>query len=221
MKTSIIIPTLRFQNAIDCINSIKLNTFCDYEIIVITSEELFYKFIGIPKSFVIQDNKCIGTTYAIGLGLAEATGDYVICLSDDCLVCPYWLDHMVYFLEKQPKEKIVVGNFRVFDSTGEMGTIGYYGRPFSMFPIISRKNLDKLGCYYSKEFNAYYSDPDLGMRVYENGFVKTCQTAFIYHPYNPDLLHLKNKNKYFKQDEETFIKKWGHLGVFNGCENIN
>lgn len=223
MKTlSIILPTLRQENAINCLNAIKANSYSNYEIIVVSRRNLLYYLNCQNYSTInVLDNTCCGTTYAIGLGLKHATGKYIVTLSDDCRVSPHWDDHMINFLDSfEPTDEILLGNFRVYDSSGEMPAIGYYGRQFSMFPIIRRENIDALGCYFSQDFNAYYSDPDLGMRIHEVGKIVTCKTAFIYHPYNPDELHLDNKRRYFKKDEEAFIKKWGHLGEFKGCEII-
>jgi glycosyltransferase involved in cell wall biosynthesis len=219
MKLSIILPSLRLENARKCINSIFCNSVLDFELIVIGTQNVIGHIFEANK--LILDDKCIGTTYAIQKGLEQSSGEYIVTLSDDALVCPYWDEHMINFLESFPKDKIVVGNFRVYDHTGEMPVLGYYNRPFSMFPIIRKIDIDKLGCYYSQEFNAFYSDPDLGIRIAEaNGTIITCKTAFIYHLYNPDQLHLDNKSKYWEHDEEVFKNKWQHLGAFKGCEVI-
>lgn len=221
MKLSIIVPSQRIENMSKCNDAIKAGTFCDYEVILVSSKLHYRDEETIEKRINVFDDKCTGTTYAIQKGLEEASGDYIVALSDDALVCPHWADHMINFLEKQPKDKILLGNFRVFDHTGEMGTIGYYGHPFSMFPIMRRADIEKVGGYFSTEFNAYYSDPDLGLRVATaNGVCVTCPTAFIYHVYNPDQLHLDNKSKYWAKDEETFKKKWASLGAFTGCQKL-
>jgi glycosyltransferase involved in cell wall biosynthesis len=226
MKLSIILPSLREDNLSKCLKSIYSGSHTDYEIIVVGKFEPLFLLGGwwnqqdLDIKF-IEDDKCIGTTYAIQKGLEESSGEYVVALSDDALVCPHWDDYMIEFLESFPKDKIVVGNFRVYNKNGEANKIGYYGRQFSMFPIMRKSDIEKLGCYYSTEFNAFYSDPDLGIRVAEaNGIIATYNSSFIYHPYNPDQLHLDNKSKYWQHDEDVFKKKWSHLGEFKGCEVI-
>ena len=223
MKTSIILPTLRLQNALDCINAVKANTYTPYELLIITSEEIARVFPTniVPDLKIIIDDKCIGTTYPINLGLKQSTGDYIVTLSDDARVCPHWLDHMLNFLEKQPKDQIILGNFRVFQESHEMAAIGYFGLEFAMFPILSRENLNKIGIYYSEDFFAFFSDPFLGITVAEKGGrVLTCPTAFIYHPPNSDTIHNGNQSRFWRHDEDMFIKKCSHLGPFRGCEII-
>lgn len=223
IKLSIIIPSLRPQNLAKLVESIIANTFMSYEIIVIGkkshyNEEDFEKWNH--KIYYIEDKYLIGTTKAIEQGLEKASGEYIVTLSDDCLVLQNWANNMLNFLEENPK-KLLLGNFRVFDKTGELGDIGYYNIPFSMFPFIKKENLEEIGGYFDTEFNAFYSDPDLGLRVeHSGGKTLTCPNAWIYHPYNPDVLHNYNKEQYFKKDEEKFLKKWEHLGEFKGCKRI-
>jgi GT2 family glycosyltransferase len=226
MKLSIILPSLREDNLSKCLLSIYAGSYTDYEVIVIGKFDALFKFgnwweeTKLNIKF-IEDDKCIGTTYAIQKGLEEASGEYIVTLSDDARVCPYWDKHMINFLESLQQKKIIVGNFRVFDHTGEMPNIGYYGKQFSMFPIMRRSDIDKLGIYYSTEFNAYYSDPDLGIRINQaNGIIATCPIAFIYHIFNDDTIYAQNKIRYWFDDEKKFKTKWKHLGEWKGCEII-
>lgn len=226
IKLSIILPSLRENNLNKCLKCIYSNSFTNYEVIVVGNFEPLFLLGGwwnqtnLNIKF-IDDDKCIGTTYAIQRGFEKATGEYIVTLSDDALVCPHWDDHMIAFLEKQPTNKIVLGNFRVYDHTGEMPKIGYYNRQFSMFPILKKSDIEKLGIYYSTEYNAFYSDPDLGMRVSEaNGLIANCNTAIIYHIFNPDEGWLQRKENYMQRDEELFKSKWSHLGEWKGCEKI-
>lgn len=217
MKLSIILPTLRRDNAMRCIQSINVNTFGDYEIIIVSTTEILDHVDNIR----VIDDKKIGTTYAIQKGLEKASGNYVVVLSDDALVCPHWADHMLKILDRQSKDKIILGNFEVFDNTGTMPHIGYFGIIFSMFPIMRRDDIKKLGVYYSSEFNCFYSDPNLGIEVNQaHGEVITVPMAKIYHAYNPDLIMQANKNAYWEHDEKIFKEKWGHLGEWKGCEVI-
>jgi glycosyltransferase involved in cell wall biosynthesis len=219
MKLSIILPSLRLENARKCVNSIFTNSITEFELIVVGNKNVIGHVFEADK--LILDDKCIGTTYAIQKGLEQAEGEFIVTLSDDALVAPKWDIHMITYLESLPKDKVVLGNFRVYDHTGEMPRIGYYGKQFSMFPILRKSDINKLGCYYSQEFNAFYSDPDLGVRVAEaNGIVANCSSAFIYHIFNPDDNWLKSKSLYWEHDEEVFKKKWKHLGEFRGCEVI-
>lgn len=218
MKLSIILPSLRLNKVLRCLKTIRNNSFSNYEIILVGNENI-YEAVPIADWF-IKDDKCIGTTFAIGLGLEQAIGDYIVTLSDDALVCPHWDDHMINRLE-QYKNNLIIGNFDVFDHTGSLNKIGYYGIQFSPFPILKRVTIDKLGLYYSTDFNAFYSDPYLGIKLHQaGGKIINVPEAKIYHVYNPDTLHLKNKEKYWAKDEETFKEKCKDLGNFTGCQNL-
>lgn len=224
---SIIIPSLRPQKLLDCILNINLNTHLSYEIICVVDD--FDRFDKIPLLFgfsghtikFIKDDKCIGTTYPIQLGLEQSSGTYIVALSDDALPQENWADNMYSFLDKQNNSIPLIGSFVVYDETGELGNIGYYGRSFSPFPFIRKDNIDKIGGYYETKYNAYFADPSTGIRCWEaGGKVLVCPEAKIYHKYNPDTLHLSNKDKYWEHDESIFKETWKHLGEFTGCQRI-
>ena len=222
-KLSIIIPSLRPYNFSELITNLEVNSDGDIEIIAVTNEEIIssYKDYNIlPIKFIIDDKK-IGTTYAIQKGLEHCTGDFIITLSDDCLIAPNAFQHMFNGFGFKSSTPLCIGNFQVYDHTGLMPKLGYFGKQFSMFPFTTRQTIDKLGMYYSTEFNSYFSDPDLGIRLAEKGgYIYNCPTAFIYHRFNNDEIYRNNKSKYFKKDEETFIKKWYKLGIFQGVETL-
>lgn len=235
VKLSILIPSLRPKKLATLIHTIRQKTFVVYEIICIVKDKASFFADEEGNIFehrikVIEDLYLTGTTMAIRQGLEHATGEYVVTLSDDCEVGLYWADWMIRDMEEESilnPEIPLIGNFVVFDKKdrpspiGEMPHIGYFGKQFSMFPIIKQSDIMKIGGYYSTEFNAFYSDPDLGIRLARNcGKIVNSQTARIFHPYNPDALHLYNKSEYFQKDEEIFKKKWSHLGEFKGCEVI-
>lgn len=226
LKLSIILPSLRENNLSECLRSIHANSSIELEIIVVGKfEPLFllgnwWDIEGLDVKY-IEDDKCIGTTYAIQKGLEQATGEYIVTLSDDAIVCPHWDKHMINFLEKQDNSVPLIGNFNIFDATGFLGQLGYYNIPFSPFPIIKRKDIEKINLYYSTDFYSFYSDPFLGITLYEKGGrIINCKEALIYHSYNPDILHLNNKSKYWQHDEEVFKKKCKHLGEFTGCQHL-
>ena len=217
MKLSIILPTLRIDNAKRCIQAINANTYIEHEIIIVSTAEILNCLGGVG----VVDDKCIGTTYAISNGLEKVSGEWVVTLSDDAIPCPHWVGHMITILDKQPKDKIVLGNFEVFDHTGTMPHIGYYGKQFSMFPIMRQEDIKKLGVYYSTDFNSFYSDPNLGMEVAKaHGEVINVPTAKIYHVFNPDEMWKNSKAKYWEHDELLFKERWGYLGEWKNCEVI-
>lgn len=199
INLSIILPSLRLDNMSKCIASIWANTpLGTYEIITDTDSR---------EGPIFAINKC----------LPKTKGEYIVTLSDDARVLPKWYENMLSFMQENEKtfDGPLIGNFRIYNDSGELGDIGYYNHAFSCFPFIKRETIDKLGGYYSPEYHAYFSDPDLGMRCFaKGGKVITCPNAWIFHCGNSDPLYVSNHLKYMKEDETTFRKKWDYLGTY-------
>jgi len=218
IKLSIILPSLRPEKLKELLWSIETYTFIKYELIFIIDSLQNFSFLEnitlepyLKNVTILFDDKKTGTVYPIGLGLEKSQGEYIVTLSDDCLVTPCWADEMYDFMKSQDQSIPLLGNFRVYDTKNEYGPIGYYGKIFSMFPFIKKTDIDKIGGYYLLDFNAHYADPDLGMRVWNmGGKVISCPHAWIFHIWNGDKLHQDNYNKYFKKDEEVFTNKWSN-----------
>ncbi len=116
---SIIIPTYKRLNLLkEAIYSALNQTFDgDYEIIIVdntddSSYQSTYEWIrSLDSSRIIyyhnEDN--IGMFGNWNRGLELASGEWVVILNDDDLLCEAYLDRMVYCAKKLPKETSIIG----------------------------------------------------------------------------------------------------------------
>lgn len=93
-KISIIIPVFNVEQYIEeCLNSVLLQTYKDYEIILVNdgstdnSLNICYKFQELHDSIKIYNKKNGGLSSARNYGILHATGEYLIFLDPD----DYWI----------------------------------------------------------------------------------------------------------------------------------
>lgn len=118
MKTSIIIPTfnkLEFTKL--CLESVHRFTSEEHEIIVIingsTDDSLQYLKKNYPDLKLIVNQKNQGFPKACNQGMAAATGDNIVLLSNDVIVTQNWLTNLLTCLYHKPEIGMVgpVSNF--------------------------------------------------------------------------------------------------------------
>lgn len=103
-KVSIIIPTLKLDFLIECIESIENNTQEDYEIIVVNdggSDPVFLEYLETFGHKYITAHKNLGYSKACNIGFKLAKYDYVCTLNADTLVHQGWLTHMLDTIESE------------------------------------------------------------------------------------------------------------------------
>lgn len=100
MKVSVIIPVYNVEKYLEsCLESIKSQTFTDYELILIndgSTDESFaimrrYAERDARIRIISQSNR--GVSAARNLGLSVAEGDYVLFVDSDDTILPDALEH--------------------------------------------------------------------------------------------------------------------------------
>ncbi|HVO76038.1 MAG TPA: glycosyltransferase [Ignavibacteriaceae bacterium] len=144
-KISIIIPTLdRPKDLTSCLVSLKnMNTDRDIEIVVVDnnpSSQLTPPVVNEFKNVKLVREEKKGLSSARNRGLIECTGEIAVCIDDDVIVSPSWLENL---LEPFNDDKVagVTGNVfsldletkaeRLFELYGGLGrgdTAKEYGR---------------------------------------------------------------------------------------------
>ncbi len=116
-KVSVIIPAYNCEAFIaEAIDSVKNQTFKDFEIIVVNdgstdgTEKILQRY-GKNIKYVTQENR--GLPAAINVGCSLATGRYIAHLDADDTYTPNTLEIMVEFLDNHPDIGLVYSNSRM------------------------------------------------------------------------------------------------------------
>ncbi|MEJ1222038.1 glycosyltransferase [Sediminicola sp. 1XM1-17] len=192
---SILIP---FKNTseflADCINSILLQTYTNWEVLAINDHSIDNSML-IMEEYAKKDtrikvfhNKGKGIIEALRMAYTLSKGELITRMDADDLMFPTKLDTMKQNLMAKGKGHIAIGNVKYF-CEGEIGN-GYYkyekwlnkltltGSNFTEIykecPIPSpcwmlhKSDLDRCGAF---ESNRYPEDYDLAFRCYEQKFI--------------------------------------------------
>ncbi len=184
MKLSVVIPTLKADEALDaCLASLQAQSFRDFETIVvvngIASRKLDVK--------TIQNHRNVGYGAAVNQGFRDSTSDYVLALNDDTVLHPTCLAHLVATMDARYEIGMCAPQIRlqdqaIIDSTGLLiapdGSSKQrdHGKPaqdggrptHALLPsgcaaLYRRAMLDEVG-FFEEKFFLYCEDTDLGLR---------------------------------------------------------
>lgn len=118
---SIIIPAYNAENFIErCLLSIIKQSYNNYEIIIINdgsndrTEEISQKFIKLDNKIHLLNTKNEGVSAARNKGIVHATGEYIIFMDADDLLCPQALEISSKKITEFKKVDTVIWNFKEF-----------------------------------------------------------------------------------------------------------
>ncbi len=211
IAVSFVIPTYNGKSFIDtCIQSIKKQTYTNYEIIVIddasSDESVDYLRSTWHDIHVIQLQKNSGFCHAVNTGITSSSGKYVALINNDIELDPDWLSSMVSALQSQKNAFSIsskILNFHERDKIDDAGDIytregrafkrGYgqnsthyidRGEVFSSSGAASLFNADILKNVglFDESFTAYLDDVDIGFRARLMGYINYFEpNAIAYH----------------------------------------
>lgn len=212
MKVTIIIPNWNGKHFLKTsLNSLKGQTFKDFEIIVVdngsTDGSIEFLQDNYPEVRIIRFSENRGFSAAVNAGIKEAKGEYIALLNNDAEVDPKWLEELVYALERYPEvgfcasKMVNYFNRSIIDTAGD-GFSRYgiafkrgsgkpdgpeYNKEEYVFgacggaAIYRREVFDKIGLF-DEDFFAYLEDVDLSFRAQLRGFkCLYVPTAIVYH----------------------------------------
>lgn len=211
MMVSVVIPNYNGKHFLEeCLNSLKVQTYKKFEIIVVdnASSDGSVEFIKTfdPSVRLIELNTNTGFSPAVNVGIKEAKGDYIFLLNNDTVSEPNVIEKLVGFIESDDKifsvnsKMIQFNNRTLIDDAGDEYNLfgwaykrGYnqrknrhnkYTRVFSCCGGASlyRKSVfDEIG-YFDEAFFAYLEDVDVGYRANCYGYKNYyCPEAVVYH----------------------------------------
>ncbi len=119
-KISIIIPFYnQSKKILDCLESIKKQTFKNFEVIVVNDGSKDIKHIDLVRQIknnisfarcLYQENQ--GAPSARNKGFSESNGKYIIFCDADIVMKPDMLEKMAFILDKNPEVSYVYSSFK-------------------------------------------------------------------------------------------------------------
>ena len=172
---SIIIPTLNRYHQLDkVLNDLELQTYKNFEVIVIDQSDLFnkkfYDKYKINFKIIIQKEKALWKARNQGIKLSEA--EYILFLDDDSKVSPNWIyEHLkcLHYFDVEISAGVSIsavgaptpkhyGHFRLGDQL-DTGNV-----------LIKKKVFQKIGLFDLQYEKMRMGDHEFGARAYKNGF---------------------------------------------------
>lgn len=194
-KLSVVIPN---WNGVEylrvCLPSIFLQTFKDFEIIVIdngsTDGSVKYLKQNYPKVRIIKLDKNYGFAKAVNQGIAAAVGEFIILLNNDTKVDSQCFDFLIKAVQARKDVGMVAAKMLQFhspdlidsagdyiDAVGHANNIGYGEKDGPKFNVgnyvflvtgggclIKKEVFDKVGLF-DEDYFAYFEDVDFCFRA--------------------------------------------------------
>ena len=202
---SLSLPSLRQDNVELVIKYIHdCSAGADYEIVVVSPFE-----ISGPRIKHVLEKEARGNCSAHAAAYAASAGEYIITFTDDIIPTPGWLDGLQQTMEAREALHfpfcggLYRANWPIF------GTI--YGLFYPYFPVLSRRGVEKIGGYFSRDYAAHFGDPDLALRVWDaGGRCELVTSAKIYSLHQLDRTNeAHHKGTAGQRDMDTFQTRWG------------
>lgn len=208
---SVIIPNYNGSKYIkQCLNSLKKQTYENYELIIIdnASQDNSIKIIEkhYPQVNLIKNKQNYGFSIAVNQGIKASKGEYVVLLNNDTVVFEDWLGNLVKCIEKDKKifsvcSKMIRYNEKdkIDDAADEYNILGWaykcgdgesidkYIKDRQVFSscggaAIYRKSVFEEIGYFDENFFAYMEDVDISYRAKIHGYKNIyCSSAKVYH----------------------------------------
>ena len=134
MKASIIIVTWNGkQHLPDCLESLRSQTFHDFEVIVVdngsTDGTLEYLRTHHPWVRVVQLPENTGFAHGNNSGFSHSSGDYIVTLNNDTMAEPGWLGELVAVADAHPEAGMVACRICNFTDRDQIDSLGFTGLP--------------------------------------------------------------------------------------------
>lgn len=198
----------------DCLESLKKQTFGDFECVMVdngsSDGSLDYLEKHHPWVRLIRLDKNTGFAAGNVTGYAHSSGKYIVALNNDTIVEPDWLEQLVKKADELPEAGMIGSRIcsdydrDVIDSLGMnicidgMSRGAFRGRKFSQLKNIPEKILLPSACaalykramldetgFFDESFFAYCEDTDLGLRGRLAGWdAVLAKDAVVYHKYS-------------------------------------
>ena len=129
----------------------------------------------------VRETEPRGIAAAHALAAQHATGDYLFAWADDHLMMDGWDEAAVAEHEEGRKHSPIFSlGLRHVAPHDNVETI--FGMYYGCFPLMLRRDVEKVGGWLHEGFRAGFSDADLGLRVWEGAGRCEWSTARVVRP---------------------------------------
>lgn len=211
-RVAVIIPNWNGSAILGgCLESLRLQTFRDFVTYVVdngsTDDSVAMVRSRFPEVVLLVNERNLGFSAAMNIGIAQSRGAYVVALNNDTEVDPAWLGELVGAMDGHASAGFATSKILDFNDRARIDTVGDgYGfagiaykigsrqadtlsasEPFEVFgasgaaSIYRRGMLDTIGVF-DPDFFAYMEDVDLSIRARLAGHeCLSVPTAVVYH----------------------------------------
>jgi glycosyltransferase involved in cell wall biosynthesis len=189
-RVSVVTCVKNGENHINkCINSILIQSFSDFEFIIIDdystdkTPDIVKKYDD-PRIRYFRNEKWIGVSKSRNIGLHQATGEYIFFTDSDCLVQMTWIEEGLKCLETRPcvgvEGKIYYVSEDFQPTFSDHIVQNKTGGNYMTGNVAYRKLvLEKVGGF--DESLNYFEDRDIALRVMKHGAIIFNPKMVAYH----------------------------------------
>jgi GT2 family glycosyltransferase len=169
---SVTLPSLYPEVLVTCLDNLLWAARGDIEVIVVApfdAGSINWRFAK-PGSIVVwvREHERRGIAAAHAVAAEHATGDYLFPWADDHLMMDGWDEAAVAEHEEGRKRASVFSlGMRAVAPHDKVELM--FGKYVPCWPLMLRRDVEKVGGWLNGGFRAGYSDADLGLRVWEAG----------------------------------------------------
>lgn len=228
-KCSIIIPNWNGRQLLaDCLHSLFLQNFKDFEVILVdngsSDKSLEYVTSNFPQVKIIGLGKNFGFAKAVNEGVKNSQAEYLVLLNNDTSVDKDWLKNLISCADKHPEvisvnskllnfynKKIIDGVGILVNEVGQAKSIGWQEEDKGQFEkesyifgatgggsLFRREEFIKVGLFDESYF-MYSEEVDFAFRAQFLGYKSIyCPTAIIYHKHKASAKKMPQHIEYWQ-----------------------
>jgi len=217
----------------DCIDSIQLQSFTDFEIILVdnasTDDSINFVKKNFPSVKIIENKENLGFAEGNNVGIVNSTGKIIAFFNPDAVADKNWLKILISAIDNQPKIAAVTGKiYYLGNEYGKNAVFCTWSKldPFSAIPtnfhndepiscvdylsgaamIVRRDVLSEIG-FMDKDYFLYFEETDLCARMIRAGYdLLYIPNAIVWHAVSP-LSNSENKTYFMERNRIRFAIK--------------
>jgi glycosyltransferase involved in cell wall biosynthesis len=161
--------------------------------------------------------------YFMNLGFRTASGDYVCMLSDDCLLVPGAIRNGMRAAERSIAAGTKVGGVAFYwrnwpEQNDYRVGLTLFGRMFVNHGLFRKCAVAEVGFADEETYSFYHADGDLGLKMWEAGYVCIDSPESFVEHYSHANLQVRTSNLVRqKEDWDNYLSKWQQI---SGVEDV-